>query len=123
MYVDLLSYSAVNWLRLQPPIHILKTSRYRYIGRNYRRRPARASSPGDPAGARPNLLISVSFEDAELIDWQARLVRRYVPSAEYVVVDNSTSAQGAQSIRAICEKHCCGYLLTPENSWRGAPSR
>jgi hypothetical protein len=123
MDVDLSSYSAVNWLRLQPAIHMLKSARYRYIDRRYRTQPARLMFLGDPATTRPNLLISISFEDADLIDWQSRLVRRYVPSAEYVVVDNSRSAAGAKAIRTVCEKQGCGYLLTPENPWDGAPSR
>src|SRR5262245_50053830 len=102
MDVDLFSYSAVNWLRLQPAIHMLKSARYRYIDRRYRTQPARLMFLGDPAATRPNLLISISFEDADLIDWQSRLVRRYVPSAEYVVVDNSRSARGAEAIRIVC---------------------
>jgi len=76
-----------------------------------------------PNGAKHNLLISIGFEDAELIDWQARLVGRNVPSAEYVVVDNSRSSGGADAIRGACEKHGCRYLRTPENPWHGAPSR
>ena len=123
MGVDLHSYSVVNWLRLQPFIHVLKTVRYRRIDRQYRKQPPRASSLGDPAAARPNLLISISFEDPQLIDWQSRLVRRFVPSAEYIVVDNSSSEKNAQAIRKICEKHGCGYLLTPKNPWHGLPSR
>src|SRR5262245_11081523 len=97
MDVDLSSYSAVNWLRLQPAIHFLKTARYRHIDRQYRRLPARESLLGRPTGTESNLLISIGFEDDELIDWQSRLVRRYVPSADYVVVDNSTSEKGAQA--------------------------
>jgi hypothetical protein len=110
-------------LRLQPPIHILKTARYRHIDRHYRKLPPRVSCLSDQAAARPNLLISISFEDAQLIDWQSRLVRRYVPSAEYIVVDNSTSEKGARAIKTICEEQGCSYLLTPRNPWRGFPSR
>jgi len=123
MDVDLRSYSAVNWLKLQPAIHILKTARYRRIDRQYRKQPPRASVLGRSAGPESNLLISIGFEDAELIDWQSRLVRRYVPSAEYVVVDNSTSEKGAQAIRIICEKNGCDYFLTPANPWCAFPSR
>jgi len=123
MDVDLSSYSAVNWLRLQPAIHVLKTARYRHIDRQYRKLPSRASSLRRPAGRESNLLISIGFEDAELIDWQSRLVKRYVPSADYVVVDNSTSEEGAQAIKKICERNGCDYLLTPANPWRGLPSR
>jgi hypothetical protein len=123
MDVDPFSYSVANWLRLQPAIHMLKTARYRHIDRQYRSQPPRVSVLSHSAASGSNLLISIAFEDADLIDWQSRLVRRYVPSAEYVVVDNSRSVKGAQAIRRICEKRGCSYLLTPENPWHGSASR
>ena len=121
--VDFSSYSIAKWFALQPPIHLLKSIRYRHIDRHYRKQPARAEFLAHPSKAKPNLLISISFEDAELIDWQARLVAAHVPSAEYIVVDNSKSIKGAQAIKAVCTKQGCSYFLTPDNPWYGAPSR
>jgi len=123
MDVDILSYTASKWLALQPAIHLFKSARYRYIDQKYRRRPARATALADPMARESNLLVSIAFEDAELIDWQACLVRSYVPAAEYVVVDNSVSTNGAETIRSVCARRRCSYFRTPENPWQGAASR
>src|SRR4029079_12538944 len=72
--VDLSSYSASSWVRFQPAIHLLKSIRYRVVDWRYRRRPARLSALVN-GEAKQKLLISIAFEDAELIDWQARLVK------------------------------------------------
>lgn len=67
--------------------------------------------------------MSIGFEDAELISWQCQLIKRYVPSAEFIVVDNSTSDAGARSIRNACVKHGCGYVQAPKNPWQKPGSR
>jgi hypothetical protein len=122
--IDLSSYSLLNWLRWQPLIHLLKSSRYKRIDRAYRARPprvleldARARAPGN------KLLITIAFEDVELIKWQARLLRLYVPSAVYIVVDNSRSDSSAQGIQNACRLLGCSYVRPPENPWPGSPSR
>ena len=123
MDIDLSSYSIFNWINLQPAIHFWKTSRYRRVDRKYRKLPARVSKLDVPSNDRSNMIIAIAFEDAELIDWQSRLMRRFVPTADYIVVDNSKSIEGANAIKAICEKRRCNYLLAPENPWHGSPSR
>jgi hypothetical protein len=77
----------------------------------------------DTTCATPNLLITIGFEDSELIDWQSHLVRKYVPNASYIVVDNSLSDAGAESIQNVCRNHGCPYVRTPKNPWVHAPSR
>jgi hypothetical protein len=123
--IDLRSYSAKDWLHCQPAIHALKALRYRRIDVRYRKKPARSRLSADESVASrgANILISIAFEDAELIGWQARLVRRNVPSAKYVVVDNSHTEAGAQAIKRICETEHCDYYRTPENPWVRSPSR
>lgn len=123
MDVDLSSYSFANWLRLQPVVHLLKSVRYRVIDRGYRKRPARSQELGACSTPGDNLLISIGFDDAELIGWQSQLVKRYVPSVDFIVVDNSASDAGARSIRDACIEHGCGYVRAPENPWQGAGSR
>ncbi len=124
MDVDLSSYSVLNWLRGQPIVHLFKSARYRSVDRSYRNKPPRDASfagPRNLAGA--NMLLTIAFEDAELTDWQIRLIRKYLPVAAFVVVDNSVSDSGAEAIRRVCAAHQCSYVRTPENPWTGSPSR
>ncbi len=98
--------------------------RYRSIDRSYRRKPARdIRLVAQPEWAGANMLLTIAFEDAELTEWQIRLIRKFLPGVAFVVVDNSVSDSGAGAIRHVCEVRQCSYVRTPENPWVGAPSR
>jgi hypothetical protein len=122
--VDFASYSVLNWLRGQPIVHLFKSARYRSIDSSYRNKPPRKVSfaePRDLAGA--NMLLTIAFEDAELTDWQIRLVQKYLPATAFIVIDNSVSDSGAEAIHRVCASHQCNYIRTPQNPWVGSPSR
>jgi hypothetical protein len=125
MDINLRAYSADDWLRFQPAIHALKTIRYWSVDRLYRRRPARTVLMRDEAQSfsGTQMLVAIAFEDAELIDWQARLIRKNVQSTRYIVVDNSNSETGAAAIQNVCERQGCCYVRTPKNPWFNSPSR
>ncbi|MBI3436796.1 MAG: hypothetical protein HY056_17225, partial [Proteobacteria bacterium] len=96
-------YHFRDWLHLRPVIHRLKTRRYRAIDQDYCARAPRTddcrSLIADLRGRKA--LISIAFGDAQLIEWQALLVRRYVPDAYYVVADNTGDDVRAARIAAV----------------------
>ena len=118
-------YTLEDWLRLRPLTHRLKTARYRRIDRAYRAQPA---SVGDSAAAARaiagrNVLFTVAYQDPQAIDWQAALVRHFVPDAIYVVVDNTPDDAEAKAIEAVAARHGVPYLRAPENPWKKAAAR
>jgi hypothetical protein len=113
------AYTAADWLHLRPLTHFIKTQRYRSIDRRYMRRPAPA---GDLGALRSlirgkRLLVTVAFSDAQAVDWQAQLVRRYVPDALYFIADNSPDETAAKAIAATASQHGVPYLRLPVNPW------
>jgi len=121
----LAEYGLVDWWRLRPLLHYLKSRRYRRITEDYVSRPARG---GDLAAAHAaihgrNALVSVAFNDDEAIDWQSRLIARFVPGT-YVVADNSSDDAAAARIAAVCAFHGVPYVRLPASDWeRGVSSR
>jgi hypothetical protein len=119
-------YELGEWLRLRPAIHRLKQARYDSVDRDYRRRPARLGDPvaiGREIGGK-RVLVTVAFEDPLAIEWQSKLLRRFVPGAAYVIADNSRGDASAANIQGLAEREGRPYLRLPDNPWTGpAPSR
>lgn len=120
MSKPLSEYSLADWKRLRPVSHGLKTARYQWIDRRYRRQPA---ARGDAAAVAARIcgrkaLFTVAFNDAQAIDWQAALVRHFVPDALYVIVDNSPEDGQAAAIERVAAAHGVAYLRCPPNPWK-----
>ena|SRR5579871_4433320 len=120
----LVDYGMVDWLRLRPLLHRLKTRRYRAIDRSFRRQPARA---GDVAHLRNQIagrrtLITIGFNDAQTISWQASLVKRNVADVIYIVADNSADEAAASDIAALAARRHIPYVRLPQNPV-SSPSR
>jgi hypothetical protein len=114
-------YELRNLLCLQPLVHRLKQARYDAITARYVKRPVRR---GDPASIVPLLqgrrvVATVAYEDPEAIEWQSRLIRRFVPGPVYVVGDNSHDDDAALAIEAVARREGRAYLRLPLNPWRG----
>ena len=121
---EIADYSLDDWRRLRPLTHFLKSTRYRLIDWRQMRRPPLA---GDVAALREairdrNALVTIAFADPQAIEWQARLVRRFVPDALYVVADNSPDDASAAGIAAVARRLDFPYLRLPKNPWH-EPSR
>lgn len=119
MSKPLSEYSLADWKRLRPLLHRLKTARYRRIDRRYRSQPA---AVGDAAAVAESIsgrkaLITVAFKDAQAIDWQATLLRHFVPDAIYIIVDNSPADSDAAEIERVAVAHGVAYLRCPPNPW------
>ncbi len=121
MPMSIAEFTLADWKRLRPVTQTLKTWRYQAIDRLYRARAARA---GDAAAvvraiAGCDVLVTIAFNDAQAIGWQAALVRHYVPRAKHIVVDNSSDDGAAVAIAAVAAHHGLAYLRLPKNPWRG----
>ena len=124
MVRSLSDYSFADWRRLRPLIHGLKTAKYRLATKRYVRRPASAGDLSALARsmAGKRVLVTIAFGDDELVDWQVRLVRHYVPSTKHVIADNSRDDGAAARIAAICTEFDAPYVRLPANPWH-QPSR
>jgi hypothetical protein len=124
MVRSLSDYSFADWCRLRPLSHGLKTAKYRLVTTRYVHR---AAAGGDLPALVQNMagkrvLVTIAFGDAEVVDWQVRLVRHNVPSAMHVIADNSRDDGAAAQIAAICTEFDAPYFRLPANPWH-QPSR
>ena len=62
------------------------------------------------------VLITVAFEDPQAIDWQIRLVRRYVACDLHLIGDNSNDDTAADAMRAACDFADALYLRLPASA-------
>jgi hypothetical protein len=114
-------YALHEWLHLRPWVDRYKHARYQARSAVLVRRPA---AGGDVAqaiaaarGAR--VIVSVAFRDADKIDLQAALVRRFVDDCVYVVADNSGDASASAAIAATARRRQVPYLRLPDSPWIG----
>lgn len=114
-------YKSADWVRLRPLTHWLKTRRYRSVDAAYSKLPARTSARLAPLRGR-NVLVTVAFTDPQVIDWQVRLVRHYVPHALHIIADNTPVDRNPEAIAAVAEAHGVPYVALPTNPWH-QPSR
>jgi hypothetical protein len=114
----LAEYDWNDWRRLRPITHRLKTLRYNARREAYVRRPLRAGDTRlrERIHGR-QILVTVAFNDFEAIEMQACLVARFVPHAQYLIADNSTSDKTAAEIGAFAAARGIPYLRLPRNPW------
>jgi hypothetical protein len=119
---SLREFSAADWRRLRPLTQTVKSWRYQAIDGLYRRRRAAAGDPSAVAASmhRRKVLVTVAFGDPQLLSWQTRLMRRYVPDVVYAVVDNSPADDVAAVNARIANEAGVAYLRAPPNPWRAA---
>lgn len=114
-------YTLRDWIKLRPILHSIKSQRYRLIDRAYcRLKPADDAYDSLIANcARRQVLVTIAFNDAELIRIQSQLVRRFIPQALHLIADNSSDSSAAQTIRTDCLKRQVPYVRLPRNPWQG----
>ncbi|MBZ9658671.1 hypothetical protein LB523_06410 [Mesorhizobium sp. ESP-6-4] len=119
-------YDLRQWLRLQPLLHAVKSARYRKIDRRFLRQPLKNGDiQGIRAAARDRcVLITVAFGDAQCLELQLRLTRRFVRHDLHIVADNSISEASARDNRQVCATHGAAHVRLPTNPWTArSPSR
>ena len=104
-------YSILEWLKLRPLVDRKNHARYQLRERAALRRFARPI--GLPAAQGKNLLVTVAFNDPEVIAWQIALIARHVPDALHVIADNSNQATAAERIRTICDANSVTCIPVP----------
>jgi hypothetical protein len=117
-------YSVHDWLRLRPLTQSYKTLRYNIMNGLHMRRVARV---GDPAGiartlAGRKVLITVAFEDPQAIEWQIRLVRRYIRCDLHLIADNTPDDGVAAAVQQAAEAAGAPYLRLPASRARSSRS-
>jgi hypothetical protein len=122
----LAEYRLTEWARLRPAFHAVKTWRYDRVTAAYLRRPPRAgdlAALGRRMGGR-RLLVTVAFNDVEILERQLLAVRQFVSSAVHLVADNSRDDVASAQIEALCARLAVAYLRLPANPWGDrSPSR
>jgi hypothetical protein len=114
----LADFTRSDWQHLRPLTQGLKILRYNAINALYMRKRARG---GDVAAVIRSItgrraLITVAFEDAQAIDWQIRLVRRYVACDLHLIADNSRDDVAAEEIRTASDSAGALYLRLPAST-------
>ena len=117
-------FTTDDWLRLRPLTQRLKILRYDATNAVHMRKPARG---GDIAAVIRSLtgrrvLITVAVEDPQAIDWQIRLVRRYVACDLHLIADNSGDDVAANAIRSASDSAGALYLRLPASAARSSRS-
>ncbi|TPJ80182.1 hypothetical protein [Mesorhizobium sp. B2-6-2] len=114
---SLINYSTREWLRLRPIIDRKNHARYQL--REWIALAMNASPVPLPRIKCQKALITISFNDPQVIGWQTKLVARYVRDAIHVVIDNSTTASARDAIREICLAANIAFVQVPANPWVG----
>jgi len=115
-------YTPREQLRLRPLVERLKHARYAAkVAAGERRDPTR----GDPAALARGLaggraLVTVAFNEPRYVAWQAELVRRFLPPATHLIVDNSTDPDAADAVEAAADAQGCGYVRLRPSPWANA---
>jgi len=115
-------YSFADWRRLRPVLHQWKSLRYRMIDAGYARRPPRPSGDvpamiGQLRGRK--VLTTIAYGDAEAIEWQAVLLRRYLPEIAHVIADNTPDSDpAAAAVVATARRLGLLHVALPANPWR-----
>ncbi|MDX8534273.1 hypothetical protein RFM41_24425 [Mesorhizobium sp. VK25A] len=63
------------------------------------------------------MLITVAFNDPQVIEWQTKLIAHYVPGAVHLVVDNSNNTAAKASIQDVCAAAGIRYFVVTGNPW------
>lgn len=108
-------YTIREWFRLRPLVDRKNHARYQIRERIAL---ARHASPVPlPRIHGKKVLVTISFNDPQVIEWQTRLIARNVPHAVHIVADNSTDLTASSAIGNICSAAGVAFAAVPANPW------
>ena len=121
MHKPIREWTVRDVISLRPLTHRYKAARSALVDRRFL---AKTGDEAEVAAMRAavagkNAAITMAFQDAEVIDWQIRLVRKYLPPLVHVIIDNSPGDSEAAAIRAAAVRNASPYLRLPPNPWTG----
>jgi hypothetical protein len=62
-------------------------------------------------------LVTVAYENAQVIDWQLQLLRKHLRDPHHhITVDNSPSEEGRRAIAEVCRRHGSGYVALAQHT-------
>ena len=68
-------------------------------------------------------IATVAFNRPDVLEWQIRLVRKYLTEHEgYIVFDNSNNPEQREAIRAVCQRENVPYVGLPRISFEQSQS-
>lgn len=114
---SLSKYTLRQWFRLRPLVDRKNHARYQLRERIALARNARPVPLPDIGGRKT--LITISFNDPQVIEWQTKLIARNVRDAIHVVADNSTDMSARDAIRDVCSSANVAFVSVPKNPWVG----
>jgi len=122
---QLRDYKVRDWLHLRPLTQGYKTLRYDAANAAHMKKPARDER--ELAAVREAItgrraLVTIAFEDAEVIGWQIPLIRRYVACDAHVIADNSVDDIRASEVREAALHAGALYMRLPANKARESRS-
>ncbi|MFI4935671.1 MAG: hypothetical protein ACHP7N_13695 [Caulobacterales bacterium] len=112
-------YTARERRRLRPLVDRYKHARYQARMALHLRRPPASGDLGSLKGsiAGRRVIITIAFNDSEVVGWQAPLIARHVSNCYHLIADNSSDDEAARRIEAIARLNGCGYLRLPRGPW------
>lgn len=115
-------YSAREYLRIRPLVDRYKHARYQRVMRQHVRVPGPVEAVAAMRGLLPgrDVLVTIAFNDPQVIAWQSQTIRANIPHALWIVADNSTDDAAARSIRAVAERDGVPYIRLPRGPWTTA---
>ncbi len=115
---ELSTYTAREWMQAQPLVHAIKLVRNTAAERFYRRRPSPALEQflHDHAGLRDRTIaVAVAFNTPWTVKLLLRTTGENFVDTSLIVVDNSSSGEAREEIRALCAEAGVPYLPLPRN--------
>lgn len=110
-----------DWLKMRPMLQPLKVWRHRLIDRAYCQLPPAQGTLEtlNSICQGRQVIVTIAFNDVELIEIQSKLVRELIPHAVHLVADNSSEQYAAELIEEHCATHKVSYVRLPKNPWQG----
>ncbi len=112
-------YTPREWRRIRPIVERYKMGRYWARAAWHLRRPAAVGNPAAAAHAIKDrrLLVTVAFNDPQLLRWQADLVRLHLRNCIHLIIDNSSDDTAARQIETEARARKLVYLRLAANPW------
>lgn len=108
-------YSRNDWMRLRPVTHGLKTMRYDLHREIHVRRPQRSGNADVASALRGRrVLVTIAYNDPEVIALQAQAMVTFVPQAFYIIADNSTNDEAARATAEVAARFRVPYVRLPD---------
>jgi hypothetical protein len=119
--IALFEYGVADWLRMRPVTHAIKAIRYARIDRHHLLQlPERIDAITEVVTCLKNtsqVLITIAFNDPELIELQIKAVKRFIPGTVHLIVDNSSDKESSKQIDQICREKGTVCIRIDENPW------